>query len=146
MEKYNVLDLYVVKMDNYYFICEKLVEDDMYKEIFTNDEFKVEKNQKVEPLKNYYKLLVIKSYAVNESLMLNKKELLLKYAQLNSEHIERDKRNETLESLSSDVKEYIKDLNKFAKNNSEHAKIEAMDALIRTGVIKKCDKTLSKKK
>ena len=56
--------------------------------------------------------------------VLNKKELLLKYAQLNSEHIERDKRNETLESLSSDVKEYIKDLNKWirldARGNKEN--------------------------
>ena len=141
MEKYDVLDLYVVNVGNYYFICEKLIEENTYKEIFTNEEFIVSKHQKKEPLKNYYKLLVLKSYSTKVPLMPTKEELLLRYAQLNSEHVEIEKRHSSnLESVLSGIKEYRLTLMELAETNREHAMIEALEALRRTGVIDENDK------
>ena len=91
MKKYNVFELWVVKADDYYFICEKLFDDKTYREIFTKEKIKMLDSQNIEPLKNYYSLLAIMNYTTGELLMLTKKELLVKYAEINSSHIERKK-------------------------------------------------------
>ncbi len=59
MKKYSVFELWVVKTDGYYFICEKLFDDKTYWEIFTKEKIKVLDSQNIEPLKNYYSLLAI---------------------------------------------------------------------------------------
>ena len=91
MKKYNVFELWIVKIKDYYFICEKLIDENTYREIFTKEKFKLLDNEKVEPLKNYYSLFSIMNYSTRKPLMLAKKDLLMKYAEINSSHIKRAK-------------------------------------------------------
>ena len=48
MKKYNVFELWGVKVDDYNFICEKLFDDKTYREIFTKENIKVLDNKKIE--------------------------------------------------------------------------------------------------
>lgn len=149
MKKYNVFELWVVKVDDYYFICEKSFDDKTYSEIFTKEKIKMLDSQKIEPLKNYYSLLAIMNYTTRESLMLIKKELLIKYAEMNSSHIERKKQHnsnyETFIKEQEECKKALKELTKELNNVSnslkqsreaiENANEEAIANLQRTGII-----------
>ena len=136
MKKYNVFELWVVKANDYYFICEKLFDDKTYREIFTKEKIKVLDSQNIEPLKNYYSLLAIMNYTTGEPLMLTKKELLVKYAEINSSHIERKKQhNSNYETFIKEQEEYIKALKELAEKNPEKAKEEAIKSLRRTGIL-----------
>lgn len=135
MKKYNVFELWVVKAEDYYFICEKLFDDKTYREIFTKERIKVLDSKNIEPLKNYYSLLAIMNYTTGESLMLTKKQLLVKYAEINSLHIERKKQHNNYEIFIKKQEEYIKALKELAEKNPEKAKEEAIASLSRTGII-----------
>lgn len=136
MKKYNVFELWVVKVDDYYFICEKLFDDKTYREIFTKEKIKMLDSQNIEPLKNYYSLLAIMNYTTGEPLMLTKKELLVKYAEINSSHIERKKQhNSNYKTFIKEQEEYIKAFKELAEKNPEKAKEEAIANLRRTGIL-----------
>lgn len=136
MKKYNVFQLLVVKVGDYYFICEKLFDDKTYREIFTKEKIKMLDSQNIEPLKNYYSLLAIMNYTTREPLMLTKKELLVKYVEINSSHIERKKQhNSNYETFIKEQEEYIKALKELAEKNPEKAKEEAIASLRRTGIL-----------
>ncbi len=76
MKKYNIYNLYVVKVDNYYLICKYNSLNDSYEEIFTHEKINADNK---EPLANYYPLLGTHNYITGKPLMLDKKELLRKY-------------------------------------------------------------------
>lgn len=137
MKKYNVFRLWVVKEEDYYFICEKSLDENIYTEIFTKEKLEVLDNENVEPLKNYYSLLAIKSYSTKEPLMMTTKKLLLKYAEINSSHIERkkqDKRND-YKTIIKEQEEYICALKELAQKNPEKSKEEAIEHLRRVGIL-----------
>lgn len=89
MKKYNVYSLYVIEVQNgndtHYLICKYNELSDIYEEIFTNEKIKLDNNSIVEPLSNYYYALSQCNYTTGESLMLDKKELLIKYITINGE-------------------------------------------------------------
>ena len=53
MKKYSLFELWVVKVDDYYFICEKTYKENTYREIFTKEEFIVLASEDIKSLKNY---------------------------------------------------------------------------------------------
>lgn len=153
MKKYNVFNLCVVNFENYFFICEKLCDEGMYREIFTGDRIKVLDDEKVEPLKNYYSLLAVMSYTTGKPLMLTKKDLLKKYAEINSYYIElRKQHNSYYEDVIKEQEQYIKALKELNDKNPEKAKEVALDNLRRIGIINQndemveSDKILTRKK
>lgn len=89
MKKYSVYSLYVIEVQNgndtHYLICKYNELSDIYEEIFTNEKIKLDNNSIVEPLSNYYYALSQCNYTTGESLMLDKKELLIKYITINGE-------------------------------------------------------------
>ena len=93
MKKYDVFFLHVVNVEENLFICTKMLDGETYKEVFTGEKFKKIESKYVEPLWHYYSLLTIMNYKTKEHLMLSKKDLLLKYASLNSSNIELNKHN-----------------------------------------------------
>lgn len=136
MKKYNVFELWVVKEEDCYFICEKSSNENIYIEIFTEEKFKVLDKENVESLKNYYSLPSIINYSAGENLMLTKKSLLLKYAEINSSNIEKRKQhNNNCETIIKEQEEYIKALKKSVEKNPEKAKQETVENLRRTGIL-----------
>lgn len=89
MKKYSVYSLKVVKVGNgdntRYLICKHNELTDTYVEIFTNEKLKISDKNCVEPLSNYYSLLAQCNYTTGKPLMLDKKSLLQKYIDINSE-------------------------------------------------------------
>lgn len=135
MKKYSVFELWVVKVDDYYFICEKTYKKGMYKEIFTDEKFEVLDEKNIEPLKNYYSLFERINYTTGEILLLTKKELLVRYAEINYHQIKLRKQHDNSENLSKGLSEYLEGLKELAKINPKLAREEAMTSLRRTGVI-----------
>ena len=133
-KKYNVLELYVVKIKEYYFICEKL-DNNIYREIFTEEKFQILNNENVESLGDYYRMLVIKSYLTNEELMLSKLDLLVKYAELNAVSIVKDREKKSLEDFLQFQKEYLETLKELKEKNPEIAKKIAVDTLHNVGIL-----------
>lgn len=110
MTKYNIFDLWVIKVEEYYFICEKEF-DKTYREIFTKEKIKDVKMEDILPLDDYYYPFI---YNNGKSLMLSEKELLIKYAFINSSHIERKK-----EKLRHNYNEYIKEIDNYIEELKE---------------------------
>lgn len=133
MKKYSVFDLYVVNVDEYYFICEKGYRENIYVELFTKEKFKVLDDNNIRSLKNYYSLFEVMNYKNGEELLLTKKELLIRYAHLNSAQIER--RKDSRDDLIKCMDNYLMNLKEFAKYNPEKAREEAMNSLYRTGIL-----------
>ena len=91
MRNYSVFELYVVKKDNYKFICEKII-DNEYTEIFTKEKLILDENEKVESLTKYYPTLALVTYKDNHVLsllMLEEKDILLKYIEINQNVMDR---------------------------------------------------------
>lgn len=90
MKKYNVFNLYVVKKDNHKFICERII-DNEFREVLTKEKLVLEQNDKVESLTKYYSILAIATYKdgkILNPLMLTKKDILLKYLEINEKNKE----------------------------------------------------------
>lgn len=89
MKRYSVYALKVVKVgtgDNTrYLICKYNELTDTYIEVLTNEKLKVSDKTCVEPLSNYYSILSQCNYTTGQPLMLDKKALLQKYIDINSE-------------------------------------------------------------
>jgi len=135
MKRYSVFRLFVIKKGDYYFICENIGEY-LYREIFTNEKFKVLNNENIEALRNYYSFLAIMNYATREPLMLTKKELLIKYAEINSPYIEKIRQhNMCYEKLIEEQDKYIEALKELSEKNPEKAKKLAIESLKRTGIL-----------
>jgi len=136
MKKYNVFNLYVVKEDDYYFICEQGIKEHTYIEIFTHKILKYPNMHYVKPLSEYYSLLAVINYTTGEPLILTKRELLIKYAEINSPYIERRKQHSSsYKKMIEEQDEYIKALEMLAKENPDRAKELALESLKRTGIL-----------
>lgn len=137
MKKYNVFNLYIVKEDDYYFICEKGIKEHTYIEIFTHKTLKYPNMHYVKPLSEYYSLLAVMNYTTGKPLILTKKELLIKYAEINSPYIERKKqhRSRNYTARIKEQEEYIKALEQLAKESPDKAKELAIESLKRTGIL-----------
>jgi len=85
---YSVYELSVVKIDrdngtHQYFICEKDIIPNNYIEIFSKEKIKNIDESAVEPLSNYYSLLVQCNYKKGKPLKLDIKDLFKKYNEIN---------------------------------------------------------------
>ena len=89
MKLYSVFSLFVVKVKNNYFICREAFKDNVYIEFFTKEKITVKDENDVECLSKYYSLLEVMDYETSEVLMLNKKQILLKYLEINDKTIEK---------------------------------------------------------
>jgi len=83
MKLYSVFSLYVIKQGDVYFICKKSIYSNIYVEFFTKQKIRIENETNVESLSNYYSSLEVMNYETKEPLMLNKKQILLKYLEIN---------------------------------------------------------------
>ena len=86
MKKYNVIDLYVIEKKKNKFICERYYENE-YIEVLTKEKIKVN-NEKVERLIEYYSILERICLDSKKPLLLTKKDVLLKYLQINNKQKE----------------------------------------------------------
>lgn len=91
----------------------------------------------VKPLSEYYSLLAVMNYTTGEPLILTKRELLIKYAEINSPYIERRKQHSSRNYMATikEQDEYIKALEQLAKENPDRAKELALESLKRTGIL-----------
>ena len=136
MKKYDVFFLYVVKVDDNLFICTKMLDDITYKEVFTGEKLKNIEAKDIEPLWHYYSLLSIMNYKTKEHLMLSKKDLLLKYASLNSSNIELNKQNRyDSNGFIKKQQEHLEGLKKLQEVEPELAKEYAKKSLQRSGIL-----------
>ena len=101
MKKYNIFDLKVVEaktnQGTRYLICKNKRNDNVYTEIFTSDKFKIDVESKVRPFSDYYSVLAAYNYKTGNPLMLDKKELLKKYLDINNDYaLEKMKNNKII--------------------------------------------------
>ena len=83
MKKYNIYNLYVLKVNGHSFICKYNELTNTYVEIFTKVIIENNDNIIVESLSDYYSIFAQCNYATGKPLMLSKKELLRKYIMIN---------------------------------------------------------------
>ena len=88
MKEYEISNLYVIKLGEFIFFCEKHL-DNTYKDIFTDEIFNRESINFVRPMEDLYELEVMKKLLAGEKLILTKRELLIKFAKVNSYYFER---------------------------------------------------------
>lgn len=94
MKKYSVYSLFVIQVGTgkqaRYFICEQpILFSNVYREIFTKQKIKVDNEFFVKRLSDFYSILERCNYSTGEVLMLTKKQLLLKYIEINNYYTEK---------------------------------------------------------
>lgn len=136
MKRYSVFDLYVVEKEGHKFICEKILENE-YREVLTKEKLIIEDNDKVETLIKYYSILAIATYKndqVLNPLMLSKKEILLKYIEIN-EKVRNKEVN--INDFLKKQQEELEGLKVLASECPELAKQNALQILQRIGILDK---------
>lgn len=121
MEKYNVFSLYVVEKEEHKFICERII-DNEFREVLTKEKLILEDNDKIESLTRCYSILGVATYKdgkILNPLMLTKKDILLKYIEINQN--EKDKRIDMDDFLKRQQEE-LEGLKILAKECPELAK------------------------
>ena len=130
MKKYSAFHLYVVEKDGHKFICEKIFENE-YREVLTKTKIISETGDKVESLAEYYPLWMrmccAESRTIRELFMLTKKDVLLKYAEIN--------KNKIINDYLKEQKEESEDLNDLSKVSPDRARKEALEKLQRIGIL-----------
>ena len=130
MKKYSAFHLYVVEKDGHKFICEKIFENE-YREVLTRTKIIAKPDNEVESLTEYYPLWMrmccAESRTIKEQFMLTKKDVLLKYAEINKNKIINDYLKEEQEEL-----EYLNDLSKVCPKLTRQ---EALKNLQRIGIL-----------
>ena len=134
MKKYNVFYLWVVEKEGHNFICERLYGND-YKEVLTKEDIRLEENDKVKSLTRCYSILEVATYKngqILNPLMLTKKDILLKYIELNQNVI--DKRV-NLDDFLKKQQEELEGLKVLAKECPELAKKYSLEKLQGSGLL-----------
>lgn len=131
---YDLFNLYLVLVDGIKYICEKTY-DDNYREIFTSQVFNNVNKENVQDLEDYYEILAMKSYISGEYVFLKKDELLIKFAELNSYNIYKNNKNNYIDNIHNERKEYLELFNELSKKKPEKAKEIAMRTLERSGML-----------
>lgn len=132
MKKYNIYELNVVKDEIYYFICEKMYDDNTYREIFTKKVIKVKNMENVQPLTKWYSVLSIMNYKTGEYLKLTKRALLIKFAEINAFYISERKK---YVDFREKQEEYLEKFKELSENNPEKAKEIAIKSLQKSGIL-----------
>ena len=139
MKKYNVFYLWVVEKEGYSFICER-ISGNYYKEVLTKEDIRTENNDKVRSLTKYYPILAIATYKngqILNPLMLTKKDILLKYIELNQNV--KDKRIDVDDFLKKQQEE-LEGLKVLAKECPELARKYSLEKLQEAGILdENCD-------
>lgn len=134
MKKYNVFMLYVIKKENHKFICERII-DNEFREVLTKEKLLLEENDKIESLTEYYSILAIAKYKngkILNPLMLTKKDILLKYIEINQNVM--DKRIDVDDILKKQQEE-LEGLKVLAKECPELAKEYSLKKLQGAGIL-----------
>ena len=134
MKKYNVFCLYVIEKDNHKFICERII-DNEYKEVLTKEELILEENDKVKPLTRYYSILAVATYKngqILNPLMLTKKDILLKYIEINKKVVSK---NFDVDDLLKKQQEELEGLKILSKECPELAKEYSLETLQGAGIL-----------
>jgi len=134
MKKYSVFSLYVVEKDGHKFICEKII-DNEYKEVLTKEKLVLEENDKIKSLTKYYSIIAVATFKdgqVLNPLMLTKKDILLKYIEINQNVI--DKRIDMDDFLKRQQEE-LEGLKILAKECPELAKKYSLEKLQGAGIL-----------
>lgn len=134
MKKYNVFNLYVIEKDNHKFICERVI-DNEFKEVLTKEKLVLEENDKVKSLTRYYSILAVATYKngrILNPLMLTKKDILLKYIEINQNV--KDKRID-IDDFIKKQQEELEGLKILSKECPELAKEYSLEKLQGAGIL-----------
>lgn len=134
MKKYNVFYLWVVEKDGHKFICEK-VSENYYKEVLTKEDIIIEENESVTKLTKYYSILEVATYKngkILNPLMLTKKDVLLKYIEINEKVVGK---NFDMDDFLKRQQEELEGLKVLAKECPELAKQLALEKLQGAGIL-----------
>ena len=134
MKKYNVFSLYVVEKDNHKFICERII-DNEFSEVLTKEKLLLEENDKVKPLTKYYSILAVATYKngkILNPLMLTKKDILLKYIEINEKVVSK---NFDMDDFLKKQQEELEGLKILAKECPELAKAYSLEKLQGAGIL-----------
>jgi len=88
LKKYNIIDLYVIEKNNHKFICEYLLENE-YIEVLTREKIRIDNKVKIERLVKYCSILEKICLDSKKPLRLTKKDILLKYLEINEKTIDK---------------------------------------------------------
>lgn len=134
MKKYNVFSLYVIEKDNHKFICERII-DNEFREVLTKEKLVLEENDKIKSLTKYYSILAVATYKngqILNPLMLTKKDILLKYIEINQNVM--DKRID-MDDILKRQQEELEGLKILAKECPELAKEYSLESLQGAGIL-----------
>lgn len=130
MKLYNVFNLYVIKKENIYFICKKDYHKDTYIEFFTKDKIKVKDKNDVKLLSDYYTLFVIMNYKTKQPLMLTRKQILLKYIEINEKVIDKKENyNKRIDGILNNIDSSLNDFKLLVEKDPNSAKIMSMEEI-----------------
>lgn len=111
MEKYNVFKLYVIKCEGIKYICKKI--NDKYIDIFFYEEIETINNDNIKYLSSYYIAETAQKLARGEEFILSKKELLIRFASLNSFEFYRNNLNREIKEELNYQEDYLNAFNEF---------------------------------
>ena len=134
MKKYNVFCLWVVEKPGHSFICERIINDE-FREVLTKEELIIEENDKVKPLNRYYSILEVATYKngkILNPLMLTKKDVLLKYIEINEKVVSK---NFDMDDFVKRQQEELEGLKVLAKECPELAKEYSLEKLQGAGIL-----------
>ena len=134
MKKYNVFCLYVIKKEGYSFICENII-DNEYREVLTKEKLILEKGELVIPLTRYYSILEVATYKngkILNPLMLTKKDILLKYIEINEKVVSK---NIDMDDFLKRLQAELEGLKVLAKECPELAKKYSLEKLQGSGIL-----------
>jgi len=134
MKKYNVFCLWVIEKPGHKFICERIINDE-YREVLTKEELILEENDKVKPLTRYYSILAVATYKngkILNPLMLTKKDILLKYIEINEKVVSK---NFDMDDFLKRQQEELEGLKILAKECPELAKKYLLEKLQGAGIL-----------
>lgn len=117
VEKYNVCDLYIVKVSDHYFICENI--EGKYREVFNGYIFSNILEKNIKSYAKFYSLDLMESFLFGASLTLTKNQLVEKYTELNSD--KKNKRNNNSNVHFKGQNKSFDVLSVLAKNSFESA-------------------------
>lgn len=134
MNKYNVFNLYVIERDNHKFICEKITPN-KYIEVLTREKIVLEEKDKTKSLTKYYSILSVATYKngqILNPLMLTKKDILLKYIEINEKVVSK---NFDMDDFLKRQQEELEGLKILAKECPELAKEYSLEKLQGAGIL-----------
>ncbi|MBQ2947162.1 MAG: hypothetical protein IJE04_04915 [Bacilli bacterium] len=134
MKKYNVFCLYVIEKEAHKFICENII-DNEYREVLTKEKLVLEENDKVKSLTRYYSILAVATYKngqILNPLMLTKKDILLKYLEINEKVVSK---TIDIDDFLKRQQEELEGLKILAKECPELAKEYSQEKLEGAGIL-----------